>query len=449
MGKTITSLDRIDQAVENLKKRFPQIKLKRVLVNLALDLPITNENIRAQVEEEFKDIDENDLIREMISNALVMSQSPKKDIPYNTFCKNYVKTLDEKHLRDFSEDILPETKYDPKLLILAAVAFTGQRYYEGIKYEDVVIRDEKIREQVLNLKKTNKEKAKSSIFGKINNFYFNKTKVDVVRNVQVRKDHIDYQVDNNMYASMDVGKQRSSLNDGVLMLDHPKNYKFRLLAVASSGIVIRKRVSNEVLRSLLNWFENLSVDYYEDIDGLKELIENKMMQINNEISESGKGSVTCAIVGKDKTLIYSVGDTRGYKVVDNKLTGITEDDTFIGRLCSNGVIDRFESRFYRGQNLYINELGTAGNEKELRNRSEVIPNDYDKLLLVTKGVTKSLEDRDIEAILSREEDPEVVKRIVEKAVNEESHISEPRFGYETFIKPGEENTTALMYVKRK
>ena len=31
-----------------------------------------------------------------------------------------------------------------------------------------------------------------------------------------------------MYASMDVGKQRSSLNDGVLMLDHPKNYKFRL-----------------------------------------------------------------------------------------------------------------------------------------------------------------------------------------------------------------------------
>ena len=146
----------------------------------------------------------------MISNALVMSQSPKKDIPYNTFCKNYVKTLDEKHLRDFSEDILPETKYDPKLLILAAVAFAGQRYYEGIKYEDVVIRDEKIREQVLDLKKTNKEKAKSSIFGKINNFYFNKTKVDVVRNVQVRKDHIDYQVDNNMYASMDVGKQRSS-----------------------------------------------------------------------------------------------------------------------------------------------------------------------------------------------------------------------------------------------
>jgi protein phosphatase len=451
MKKTITNLDRIDEAVKNLTEQIPQIKLKRVFAYLALGLPITNENISKKVRKEFKDIDRTDLIREMISNALVMSQ-PLIDekIPFVSFCKEYVDYLDDNDLRGDYDEIIQRTKNDPKLLSLISVAFVAQRYHEGIKYEDMKITDEKVREDIIHIKKTNKERAKTSLYGKINNFYFNKTKVDVVRDAQVKRKHIDYQVDNNMYASMDIGEYRSSLNDGVLMIDHPKNYKFRLISVASNGVFSRERISNEVLRSLLKWFENLSVEYYEDIDSLKELLENKLMQINYDISSSGKGSLTCAIIGKDKTLIYSIGDTRGYKVVDNKLINITDDDTYIGRLCAAGIIERHESRFLRGQNLILNEIGESGREVAIKDRSEIIPNsDYDKLLFVSRGITKTMDDRDIEAILAKEEDPEAVKAIVKKSVTEGSVISESRFGYETSVQAGVENSSAVMYVKRK
>jgi protein phosphatase len=417
---------------------------------LALDLPITYENIGKRVRKEFKDIDRTDIIREMISNALVMSQSSiDRNVPFTSFCKDYVEQLDADNIRDNYDDIIKRTKNDPKLLSLISVAFVAQRYYEGIKYEDVKIKDEKVREDVLNIKKTNKENVRSSLYGKISNLYFNKTKVDVIRDSQVKRRHIDYQVDNNMYASMDIGEYRSSLNDGVLMVDHPKNYKFRLLSIASNGTVSKERVSNDVLKNLLKWFENLSVDYYEDIDALKELLENKIMQINYDICIKGKGSLTCAIIGKDKTLIYSIGETRGYKVVDNKLTNITDDDTYVGRLCAAGIIDRHESRFFRGQDLILQELGEFGREKELKDKSEVIPNDYDKLLLVTRGITKTMDDRDIEAILTREADPEVAKAIVKKSVTEKTEISESKFGYTTTVQPGIENSSAVMYVKRK
>lgn len=451
MGKTITNLDRIDEAVKNLMEQVPQIKLKRVFAYLALGLPITNENIAKKVRKEFKDIDRTDLIREMISNALVMSQPLIDDnIPFTSFCKEYADYLEDNDLHGDYDEIIQRTKNDPKLLSLISVAFVAQRYYEGIKYEDMKITEEKVKEDIIHIKKTNKERAKTSFYGKINNFYFNKTKVDVVRDAQVKRKHIDYQVDNNMYASMDIGEYRSSLNDGVLMIDHPKNYKFRLISVASNGVMSRERISNEVLRSLLKWFENLSVEYYENIDALKEMLENKLMQINYDISAYGKGSLTCAIIGKDKTLIYSIGDTRGYKVVDNKLINITDDDTYVGRLCASGIIDRHESRFLRGQGLILNELGESGREAALKDRSEIIPNsDYDKLLFVSRGITKTMDDIDIEAILEKEEDPEVVKAIVKKSVTEKSEISESKFGYETAVQPGIENSSAVMYVKRK
>ena len=98
------------------------------------------------------------------------------------------------------------------------------------------------------------------------------------------------------------------------------------------------------------------------MDDLKPILEKKLEKINDSlesVSERSATTIACAIVGKDKTLITSIGDTRIYFIKDGKITSKTEDDSYVQTLCNKGLADPKKARFHKAINFVSEELGNV------------------------------------------------------------------------------------------
>ena len=140
---------------------------------------------------------------------------------------------------------------------------------------------------------------------------------------------------NELMGSISEGEDRHKQEDSVLLLYHPKNPKYKFLAVADGmgGLNNGGLASNEALRQMVEWFESLPTGYFADVNNnaLRTMWANKLQEISDTISmKYGNAGTTFtgAIAGDNMITIASVGDSRGYVVGnDNKLYQLTDDDT--------------------------------------------------------------------------------------------------------------------------
>ena len=443
MEKTI---DKIDDAVKNLKAKFNVVKISRVLIDLALGQKIGNERVEAKVKNEFQGITKDDLIREIIKHSLKVAASGE-DILYKDSCKIFLKELkDNKVPYDKCIEFLKKHEF---LLCKLTVAFATQRYEENIDLESLEnITDKEIKKYIYYLEKTNNENAKTSSLGRVRNLLFNKSKKDIILNAQCNKNHIDYQV-GDLYATMEKGKKEKQ-GDRVILLEHPNNSEFKLMATADANENRESEISasNYAILSLTNWFERLDPNLFEDIDTLANLLDNKLKQINIEMIEGRKGKVSlaCVIVGKDKTLVSTIGSSRVYKEKDGNTEKVNKENTLVQDLISEGYLKVEFSRFHRASKIVLNELGRDNNSLDIGNRTLVINNDYDKILIVTNGVVKGLEEEQIKKYIDLKTP---TSSITWQATNSHSVLEEQKYGYDREIPEGEYNATAALYVKKK
>lgn len=443
MEKTI---DKIDNAVNNLKAKFNVVKLSRVLIDLVLGQKIGNERVEEKVKNEFQGITKDDLIREIAKHSLKVAAS-SEDIPYIDSCKLFLKELkDNKVPYNKCIEFLKKHEF---LLCKLTVAFATQRYEEKIDLKNLEnIADKELKKYICFLEKTNNENAKTSSLGKVRNLIFNKSKKDIILNAQCNKNHVDYQV-GDLYATMEKGKKEKQ-GDQVILLEHPNNSEFKLMATADANENRESEISasNYAILSLANWFEKLDPRLFEDIDTLANLLDNKLRQINIEMVEErkGKASLACVIVGKDKTLISTIGSSRVYKEKDGNTEKINKENTLVQDLISEGYIKEEFSRFHRASKIVLRELGRDDISLDIENRTQVIDNDYDKILIVTDGVVKGLEEEQIKKYIDLKTP---TSSITWAATNSRSVLDEQKYGYDREIPEGEYNATAALYVKKK
>ena len=99
-------------------------------------------------------------------------------------------------------------------------------------------------------------------------------------------------------------------------------------------------------------------------------------------------------MGKDKTLLANVGDSRAYIYKDRKLTQVTKDDSKVQMLYDRGEISSKEDmRFNRVSNQIYKALGFPGHDEPT---FSVLENSkYDTLMLLSDGVSDFLSEHDI------------------------------------------------------
>ena len=266
------------------------------------------------------------------------------------------------------------------------------------------------------------------------------------------------EIDGEMYATTDIGKERENQEDAVLLLkdgDVP-GLKMMIVADGMGGEEKGEVASHRVVNKIKEWFEGLSKEqkehYYSNVHDIEKELNKIIRKIANELNYElfgiGGATLVCSIIGKDETIITNVGDSRAYIVKDGKLEQISTDDAYVQDEYERGKIPSKDAmRFHYKANVITSAIG--GGELEDIHSSILSNDDYDMILLFSDGVTDCLSEEEIEVITRTTDKCKLSQELVRRALDNLSLAPKEvadNGAYVPEITGGKDNTTAAVYV---
>lgn len=300
---------------------------------------------------------------------------------------------------------------------------------------------------------------------KINARAVNQCLQEVLNGTQITHARNEYALDGTLFATQDIGKRRKNQEDSTLIMVHPANPNFKLIAVADGmgGGIAGEEVSNYTVRALSEWFESLPISYYENYEQLYPEFQKVACRISNDIyrkynegrSQFAGSTLIGAIVGKEVTTILNIGDSRAYAISGGNINLLTEDESQVWLKMKMQVRDEVRS-ITRND---INELRFAPENNKITSaigfqnlsapQVRLMYNDsYDKLLLFSDGVHDLLSMEDIKVIAQSTPPEEITKAIVEAALVTPARKYDKRGNVIQEISAGKDNATAAAYIRR-
>ncbi len=157
----------------------------------------------------------------------------------------------------------------------------------------------------------------------------------------------------------------------------------------------------------------------ENRKAIEELIleANRLIieEADKNLSQKGMGTtVTAALLCGRNLIIGHVGDSRAYKITDNKITLITRDHSLPEHLIESGQITKEEARFHPQRHILTRALGIS--VKLTVDYFEEQVNEDSTILLCTDGLTNMVQDEEILAIANQYSDPrQLAKTLIDRA----------------------------------
>jgi len=119
---------------------------------------------------------------------------------------------------------------------------------------------------------------------------------------------------------------------------------------------------------------------------------------NKEEMEGMGTTFTACVVEEKKLYIAHIGDSRAYKITNDKIEQITIDHTYVQKLVSLGQITAEEAKVHPKRNVITHALGM-----DLQSQLDgyVIPHEGKfSILVCSDGLTDMLDDAEIKEIIS-------------------------------------------------
>ncbi|MGN0993251.1 MAG: PP2C family protein-serine/threonine phosphatase [Bacilli bacterium] len=323
---------------------------------------------------------------------------------------------------------------------------------------------------IQNLEQKINEKIKASNT-KIYERVINRCKEDIILGKQIKLMHSEYSLGNTMYAVQDVGKRRNNQEDSVLILEHPLNNDFKLLAVSDGvgGNAGGELASSHIVAKLTNWFENLNPNLYNNIDQVQTSLDDMLPHILKDLEAPNEASATLSavIIGKDKTLITNIGDSRVYSMKNQKIIQETIDDSLVQKMFETKTIPNKElMRFNKRSNIITNSIKKS--QEAIEPSYSIIENtSYDRIIAVSDGVTDCISEKELENLMKTKNKEKMTSDIVNYAILNDSYLNEtlddlPKKEkrqavkaiknnpdiYMNKINGGKDNTTIAAYIKK-
>ena len=256
----------------------------------------------------------------------------------------------------------------------------------------------------------------------------------------------------------DIGKFRECNEDAITFICHPKNKNIKLLAVADGmgGKLYGDIASNYVVEKISNWFINKDIKTLNNKDIVVDLINKYIKRINKElITKYGQDvmgtTLTLAIINKDNTIVFNVGDSRCYLYKNNKLIQVTEDDSDVWLYHKVMGVKKDYLRYIASSNVINACIGI--NDRLCRISTQVINNNYDGIILLTDGVTDLVTDKKLLKIIKYSKKENILDNIINNAVNIDQKLSIPISlkikVKEKLVVPveGRDNASGVIYMK--
>lgn len=305
---------------------------------------------------------------------------------------------------------------------------------------------------------------------RIYNKTLNKCLLDILDGKQLKNCHNEYALDGTLFATQDIGKRRENQEDSVVIMTHPLNPEFKLIAVADGmgGVDKGEEASSYTIKRVAEWFTNLPVEYYNkpeivstEFSSIIKEISNTLVSNNYRQGIKSGTTFTGAIVTENKTVINHVGDSRAYTIKDGqvRLRTIDESRVWPFKKDDNGQYvpmtpselrpEEIDDLRFRPQSNQI--YGYVGQPGMPAPQSYILDNEeYETLLIMSDGVSDLLSMPQIKILSGITPAEYLTQVLVETALSRNAtrdrYVTSP--GIDT-IQAGKDNATVAAINRRK
>ena len=170
---------------------------------------------------------------------------------------------------------------------------------------------------------------------------------------------------------------------------------------------------------------------YYDLDGpIPQVLANAFAAANRAIIEYAQEHPECRGMGTTCTVLAfrdsqawlaHIGDSRAYLLRDRHLTQLSEDQTLVAKLVSEGTITQAEADQSPMHNVILQALGTTANIKPMIGAKGLPLQSGDVLILCSDGVSNMVPDGKIAEVASRLPPQEACDALIEAALAAGGH----------------------------
>ncbi len=259
------------------------------------------------------------------------------------------------------------------------------------------------------------------------------------------------------FVKSDIGLKRKNNEDFYGIFTHPENRNLVLAALADGmgGYENGDKASSFAITEIGKAFKQSSAKEINNTNNYQQYLEQKIKEINKNLKTGGT-TLTGAVINENDILTFNIGDSRTYGYKD-KLTQLTDDDSYLWPLYKAGKIYKDDIRFISGNNIMNEALD--GLPYEIHPKYKIVKKEkYDMLLLTSDGIHDILSDSYMEATIKdyMSLPSSIVYKLVFDSLNHQEEISDDALKrienitgtpfHETG--PGKDNATAILVLTK-
>lgn len=214
-----------------------------------------------------------------------------------------------------------------------------------------------------------------------------------------------------VFAGTDIGKAREKNQDYYYVSGSYDDIKLCVLADGMGGYTGGEIASNMAVNAVKNYIYNNYSKIKLETDNIINLLKDATQYANmviyektrqvEELEEMGT-TLEIALIIDNKLYISHIGDSRIYKIKNDKIMQITKDHSYVEKLINDGTITREQAKVHPQKNVLTKALGcTAFVEPDLI-VEKIEKNDI--IFICSDGLTNMLEEKEILKIIK--ENPE-------------------------------------------
>lgn len=183
---------------------------------------------------------------------------------------------------------------------------------------------------------------------------------------------------------------------------------------ASLGEVASKTAAEKIIE----YFK----EHYEVDSNMEDVLRLAVKYANRCVYEMNKQNKTYKDMGTTVSMLFSngnegyhisIGDTRIYEVLEDKIEQITEDDTYVNALVKDNIISKEEAKEHPERHVLLRALGVT---KSINFEVNKIDNMYGrKYLLCTDGLTGTSSDEEIFEVIQNNKKEKICSELIKMA----------------------------------
>lgn len=218
----------------------------------------------------------------------------------------------------------------------------------------------------------------------------------------------------------DIGLVRQNNEDVWAQL--PKE-NFYVIADGMGGHRAGEIASRVAVEAICKLFVDKFKNSDHSLHTCKEIVDRCIRETNQFVYQlgsahdelSGMGTTLCCLLFVEEGLIYAhVGDSRIYRLRENKLQQLTSDHSLLSEMIHSGQIEEDEAEGFAYKNIITRAIGTEPYVEPAVEEDFLLRGDI--LLMCTDGLTDMLSEQEMEHILKKKSTVHnIAKTLVEEA----------------------------------